>query len=136
MKSLKALAVIIFVHASLFAASAEGLVTLVCQGSVSGAASNEVQIAANQQVTVKTFLDASGVNDAYLGSPHSRIEIVKDGKTISVRPLFTQLENGNTVYARFSPWLSGAISIAGPATIRVVCPYAASSSIMLFKTSF
>lgn len=130
MKSFKVIALALSIFSSLAVASAEGLVTLTCQGSVSASGTNEVQIAANQQVTIKTFLDGIGVNEAYLPSAYSRVEIVKDGKTIIVKPVVTQIEQNGATVARFSPWLSGAISIAGPATIRVVCPSASSSAML------
>ena len=124
MKSLKTFLVGLSALVALSASAAEGLVTL----AVEGIATNEVQVAANQQVTVKTFLDSLAVNNAE--SSGSRIEIVKDGKTISVRPVVMQTEQNNAMVARLSPWLSGAISIAGPATIRVVCPNAGSSAML------
>ena len=80
MKSLKTFLVGLSALVAMSACAAEGLVTLTVEGS---AATNEVQIAANQQGTVISYLDQdylTGGSDYY-----TRLRIIKDGKQIDMR---------------------------------------------------
>jgi hypothetical protein len=102
MKSLKTFLVGLSALVAMSASAAEGLVTLTVQG---GPATNEVQIAANQQVTVKTYLDQRAIlgGSLYLSS---WIELIKDGKTISLDAVSINRP--------------GLPTIAGPATVRLI----------------
>ena len=83
MKSLKAFLVGLSALVALSACAAEGLVTLTVHSSATNYVTNEVQIAVNQQATVKTYLE-SGVQPTNGQQGNSRLHIVKDGKTIEV----------------------------------------------------
>jgi hypothetical protein len=80
MKSLKTFLAGLSALVAVSASAAEGLVTLAVQG---GPATNEVQIAANQQGTVKSYLD-----EQYLLNPngegYTRLRIMKEGKQIDI----------------------------------------------------
>ena len=102
MKSLKTFLVGLSALVALSVSAAEGLVTLTVQG---GPATNEVQIAANQQGTIKTYLD-----EIYLIYPntegYTRLRIIKDGKQIDIHQ--RSFENMKL------------ISVAGPASVQLV----------------
>jgi len=95
------------------AAMAQGLVTLTVKGTGS---SNEVTIAENQQITLKTWIDGDGSSS----SGDSRIVIWKDGTSFEIYP--------DMVRAPSSPkYIPTPIIVTGPARIVLHCWGTASS---------
>ena len=104
MKSLKTFLVGLSSLVALSVCAAEGLVTLMVQGNNSNPVTNEVQIASQQQGTVKSYID-----DWYLQNPAgeglTRLRIIKDGKQIDLNQ--RNFDNMKL------------LSVTGPATIQL-----------------
>ena len=102
MKSLKTFLLGLSSLVAMSACADEGLVTLAVQG---GPTTNEVQIAAHQQGTVKSYID-----EQYLSVPNSegytRLRIIKDGKQIEMHQ--KNFDNTKLVF------------LAGPTSVQLV----------------